>query len=85
MILILLCVCVQGVAIKVEQAFGLPDALFANALVYINDDHVTRQSSTTTGALPGDEKMVTSARNFDSQQKSPRWLDEPKVNESKTP
>ena len=65
----------QGIAVKVEQAFGLPAAMFTNALVYINS------GTGTVDGLGGDKKMVTSVRSFDSQQKSPRWLDEPTVSQ----
>ena len=64
-----------------EQAFGLPDGLFTNALVYINSGAVMGQPSVTSEELGhSDDKMVTNVRSFDSQQKSPRWLDKPKVN-----
>ena len=62
-----------------EQAHGLPGALFVNAFIHVSPGPQAREARPTDGGYGGEEKALIRHRDFDSPQKSPRWLDSPTV------
>lgn len=63
----------------VEQAFGLPNTHFVNALVYISPGHDVHGKEATEDGYGGEEKALVKQRDFNSYQKSPKWIDPPIV------
>ena len=64
---------------KIEQAFGLPNTLFVNALVNVSPGHDVQGKQATEEGYGGEEKALTRQRDFNSYQKSPKWIDPPTV------
>ena len=63
----------------VEQAFGLPNTHFVNALVHVSPGHNSQGKEVTEEGYGGEEKALTRRRDFNSYQKSPKWIDPPIV------
>ena len=63
----------------VEQAFGLPNTHFVNVLVHVSPGHNVRVKDITEEGYGGEEKALTKQHDFNSYQKSPKWIDPPTV------
>ena len=63
----------------VEQAFGFPNTHFVNALVHVSPGHDVQGKEVTAEGYGGEEKALTRQRDFNSYQKSPKWIDPPIV------
>ena len=59
----------------VEQAFGLPNTHFVNALVHVSPGHDVQGKEVTEEGYGEEEKALTRQRDFNSYQKSPKWID----------
>ena len=59
----------------VEQAFGLPNTHFVNALLHVSPGHDVQDKQATEEGLGGEEKALVKQRDFNSFQKSPKWID----------
>ena len=59
----------------VEQAFGLPNMHFVNALLHVSPGHDVQDKQATEEGLGGEEKALVKQRDFNSFQKSPKWID----------
>ncbi|XP_073258638.1 uncharacterized protein [Porites lutea] len=70
----------QGLALTVEQAFGLPgNTSFVNVLVFVSPGQDVQRTEVTEEGHGGEEKALIKTRDFDSYQKSPKWIDSPTV------
>lgn len=63
----------------VAQAFGLPNTHFVNALVHVSPGHDVQRKEVTEEGYGGEEKALTKQHDFNSYQKSPKWIDPPIV------
>ena len=59
----------------VEQAFGLPNTHFVNTLLHVSPGHDVQDKQATEEGLGGEEKALVKKRDFNSFQKSPKWID----------
>lgn len=69
----------QGLCFTVDQAFGLQGPVFVNVLAYVNLGPDARSQGKTDDGLGGEESAVFDKRDFTSLQKSPKWINEPRV------
>lgn len=65
----------QGLSIMVEQAFGLPNTHFVNALLHVSPGRDVQGKEATEEGYGGEEKALVKQRDFNSYQKSPKWID----------
>lgn len=64
----------------VEQAFGLAGNIqFVNVLVYVSARRDTQSQQISQDGYGGEEKALVKKRDFNSYQKSPKWIDPPIV------
>ena len=63
----------------IEQAFGLPNTNFVNAIVHVSPGHDVQGKRATEEGHGGEEKALARRRDFNSYQKFPRWIDPPIV------
>ncbi|XP_013392664.1 uncharacterized protein LOC106160570 [Lingula anatina] len=69
-----------GLSVRVSQAFGLPEGLFVECFGLVVPGATTKDMEPTEeGFGHPNYKFVTLTHDYDSLQKAPIWLDEPKV------
>ena len=74
----------KGLALTVEQAFGLPgNTSFVNVLVFVSPGQDVQRTEATEEGHGGEEKALIKTRDFNSYQKSPKWIDSPTVSNKK--
>ncbi|KAK3730814.1 hypothetical protein QZH41_001168 [Actinostola sp. cb2023] len=69
----------QGLFLTVEQAFGLPNPTFVNVLAYVSLGPAARSTGKTAAGYGGEENTLIDRRDFSSLQKSPKWINDPKM------
>lgn len=75
----------KGLALTVEQAFGLPgNTSFVNVLVFVSPGQDVQRTEATEEGHGGEEKALIKTRDFNSYQESPKWIDSPTVSNKKT-
>ena len=74
----------KGLALTVEQAFSLPgNTAFVNVLVFVSPGQDVQRTEVTEEGHGGEEKALIKTRDFNSYQKSPKWIDSPTVSNKK--
>ena len=64
----------------VEQAYGLTgNAQFVNVLVYVSPGSDVHHQRRDQDGYGGEEKALIQKRDFNSYQRSPKWIDPPLV------
>lgn len=70
----------QGLSLMVEQAYGLTgNAQFVNVLVYVSPGSDVHHQRRDQDGYGGEEKALIQKRDFNSYQRSPKWIDPPLV------